>query len=217
MHRNRCLSLLGLSIFACSILAASTSHATSIGFNVSLDTSPLIGSSAGPFYIDFQLNDGSGVGDANNTVMINSFLFGGGNAVGSPVLTIGGASGNLLSSVSITDSAFLNEFAQQFDPGSTLRFHVNLTTNVDAGLTPDAFSFSILDHTLAPLPTTGLGDALLLVNINSSKPLIEAFSTTDGTNIQPIVTIPETGPSIVMLLIGLGAIWCLRRRFVHLA
>jgi hypothetical protein len=218
MHRNHYLPLLGLSIFACSLLAASTSHATSIGFNVSLGTSPLIGSSAGPFYIDFQLIDGSGIGDANNTVTINNFLFGGGNAVGSPLPPIGGASGDLSSFVSITDNSFLNEFTQQFNPGSKLSFHVNLTTNVDIGSpTPDAFSFAILDNTLAPLPTTGLGDALLLVNINSSTPLVEPFPTSPGSPIQlsapEISAVPETGSSISMLLVGLGAVWCFRRRF----
>jgi hypothetical protein len=35
------------------------------------------------FTIDFQLNDGSGLGDANNTVTINNFVFGSGNASGS--------------------------------------------------------------------------------------------------------------------------------------
>jgi hypothetical protein len=213
MHRNPYLSLLGFTVFACSILAASTSHATSIGFNVSLQTSPLIGNSAGPFFIDFQLNDGSGTGDANNNVMIDNFVFGGGSAVDGPLLTIGGATGNLSSSVSITDSEFLNEFTQQFDPGSMLNFRVNLTTNVDSGPTPDAFSFSILDSTLTPFPTTGLGDALLLVNINSENPLIETFPTSEGSTIQlsaPVITsVPETGSSISMLLMGIGAVWCL--------
>jgi hypothetical protein len=215
MQPNRYLSILGLIVCAFVVMQSPTSRAN-LMFNVSLNTSPLIGNATGPFYIDFQLNDGSGIGDANNTVMINGFLFGGGNAVDS-ILIIGGAGGSLFSSVSITDSAFLNEFAQQFDPGSKLKFHVNLTTNVDAGLTPDAFSFAILDNTLAPLPTTGLGDALLLVNINSGNPRIETFPTTNGTAIQPTVSIPETGSSFAMLLIGLGTVWCFRRRLLHLA
>jgi hypothetical protein len=214
MHRNRHLSSLRLSVFACFVLAASASHATRIGFNVSLGTSPLIGNSAGPFYIDFQLNDGSGIGDKNNTVTINNFLFGGGNPVGSPLPPIGGASGDLFSFVSITDNGFLNEFTQQFNPGATLNFHVTLSLNLDDGSpTPDLFSFAILDSTLAPLPTTGLGDALLLVNINSSTPLIDTFPTSPGSAIQlsaPRFSVPETGSAISMLLIALGAVWYLR-------
>ena len=47
-------------------------------FSVNLNTSSLIGNSAGPFYIEFQLNDGSGSipGDGNNTVNISNFDFG---------------------------------------------------------------------------------------------------------------------------------------------
>ena len=217
MHNhNRHLSLLGLVVCALSFVNAPDCRANLI-FDVTLATSSLIGNPAGPFYIDFQLNDGSGTGDTNNTVTINNFLFDGGSAAGSPLPGIGGASGSLFSSVGITDSAFLNEFTQQFFAGVTLSFRVNLTTNLDSGLTPDAFSFAILDNTLTPLPTTGLGDALLLVNINSSKPQIETFPTTDGTAIQPRFNVPETGSSFAMLLIGLGAVWCLRRRFLHAA
>jgi hypothetical protein len=216
MKYNRYLGVLvGLFAYAFSFVDAPDCHANLI-FNVSLNTSPLIGNAAGPFYIDFQLIDGSGTGDANNTVKITNFLFGGGDAVGSPLPPIGGASGDLSSFVSITDNSFLNEFTQQFNPGSKFSFTVNLTTNVDVGPTPDAFSFAILDNTLAPLPTTGLGDALLLVNINSSTARPETFPTTDGSNIQPRVNLPETGSSISMLLIGIGAVWCFRR-FLRLA
>jgi hypothetical protein len=219
MKHNRYLPMLGLIACAfASVLNVPECHAVLI-FDVSMDTSPLINNPAGPFYIDFQLNDGSGIGDGNNTVTINNFLFPGGNPVGSPLPPIGGASGDLSSSVSITDKSFLNEFTQQFNPGSGLSFRVNLTTNVDAGSTPDAFSFAILDNTLAPLPTTGLGDAFLLVDINQTHPAIDTFRSADGSPIQlaapqfSVISVPETGSSISMLLIGLGAIWCLRRGF----
>src|SRR4030095_9544437 len=81
----------------------------------------------------------------------------------------------------------------------------------------DAFSFAILDFTLTPLPTTGLGDALLLVNINQMHPGIETFRTTEDSPFElsapEITAVPETGSSISMLLIGLGAVWRFRRRF----
>ena len=90
------------------------------------DTSPLMGSPPpGPFYIDFQLNDGRGIGDANNMVAIGNFQFDGGNPMGNPLPPIGGAMGDLSSSVTITDSSFLNEFTQQFNPGSDLSTNSN--------------------------------------------------------------------------------------------
>lgn len=206
MKHNRSQSLLRLIVCAFALMQSPAGRAN-LMFDVSLNTSPLMGNPAGPFYIDFQLNDGSGTGDANSNIVIDSFK--GGKAVNLFLLTIGGASGNLSSSVSITDSGFLNEFIQQFDPGSALTFRVSLSVNDVDSPTPDLFSFMILNSTFTPLPTTGLGNALLLVNIDSSKPLIDTFPTTDGTAIQPRV--PETGSSFAMLLIGLGAIWCLRR------
>jgi hypothetical protein len=75
------------------------------------------------------------------------------------------------------DSDFFNQFIQEFTPGSTLSFDVQMTTNVDAGPTPDAFSFAILDRTLAEIPTFGLADAFLFVDINSPTPTVQAFAS----------------------------------------
>src|SRR5579859_8130563 len=86
-------------------------------FAVTLDTSPLIGHPAGPFSLNFQFTDGQGTGDANNTVTLSSFAFGGGSAAGGPSLT-GGASGSLGSGVVLTDSAFFNAFTEGFTPGT---------------------------------------------------------------------------------------------------
>jgi len=71
----------------------------------------LFRSSIRHFSLDFQLTDGSGTGDANNTVILSDFGFGGGTAVGNPNLT-GGATGDLASTVTLTDTAFLNDFFQ---------------------------------------------------------------------------------------------------------
>ncbi len=53
-------------------------------YNVSLDTSSLIGNAAGPFSLDFQFNDGSGTNDGNNTVTLTNFAFGGGGGEQAP-------------------------------------------------------------------------------------------------------------------------------------
>src|SRR5437016_13675526 len=80
-------------------------HAGIINGSVSLDTSGL----SGTFELGFILTDGSATGDANNTVTLGNFGFGGGSA-GSvdPLLSTGGASGDLTSGVALVDSAFLN-------------------------------------------------------------------------------------------------------------
>jgi hypothetical protein len=216
MRHNRGLFLLLVAI-TFTLLEADC-YANLI-FSVNLDTAPLIANPAAPFSLDYQLLDGSGTGDANNTAMIDSFVFGTGSPIGSPMI-IGGASGSLSSSVNIIDSAFLNEFSQQFNPGSQLSFRVELTTNVDAGPAPDAFSFSILDNSGSEIPTTGLGNAFLLVNIDSASPMIETFSTSATSPISisaPEVTVPVPEGSTLPLL-GFGVVglltfdWLWRRR-----
>ena len=147
-------------------------------FLVSLDTSTLIGHPAGPFALNFQLNDGSGLGDANSTAILSDFMFHGGTSTG-VAATLGGATGDLGSSMTLTDSSFLNVFSQSFVPASLLTFRLSLTTNADAGPTPDQFSMAILDSTGFEIPTSGLytvgSDAMLTIDIASSGLQIQTF------------------------------------------
>lgn len=144
--------------------------------NVALNTSGLIGHPAGPFSLNFQLNDGSGTRDGNNRVIITNFYFGAdGKAVGSPRIT-GGVGGSLTANVSILDTEILNSFIQEFMPGQSLSFTVLLTGNLDDGETPDQFSFAILDRTGAEIPTTSHTQAFLLVDISSPSPAIQIFA-----------------------------------------
>src|SRR5262249_36495481 len=113
-------------------------HGGVINGSVSLDTSGL----SGTFAIGFLLTDGSGLGDANNTVTLDSFAFGGGSA-GAVLATTAGASGDFATGVTIVDSEFFNLFAQAFTAGTVLTFDFGLTTNVDAGGTPDQFSIAL--------------------------------------------------------------------------
>jgi hypothetical protein len=145
-------------------------------YDVALSTSPLIGEAAGPFSLAFQLNDGSGTGDANNTAILSNFQFGGGSASGLPTL-FGGATGDLSSGITLTDSSFFNAFAQPFNPGGLLVFSLQMSTNVDLGGTPDEFSFSILDSSGAPIPTTGFVDAFFILDIDSSNPTPQSFGS----------------------------------------
>ena len=128
--RKSRLALLALMAGMCPLASAS------IIFDVSLDTSPLIGDPAAPFALEFQFNDGSGLGDGNNTVVLDNFSFGAGGAATGAPSTAGGASGSVGTSVSFVDNEFFNQFVQPFTPGSLLSFRVSLSTNLDAGGTP---------------------------------------------------------------------------------
>jgi hypothetical protein len=205
----------------CLALTLSPAQAN-LMFNVNLDTTPLVGNAAGPFSLDFQLISGGGGG--TNTAIVSHFNFGGGSASGSPTL-IGGASGDLLGTVTLMDSTFFNEFFQPFIAGHSLSFDVNLTTQVAPGPTPDAFSFAILDSSGFEIPTTSFSDALVLADISSLNPPIQTFagdSSAPGgialsapTITSGQVTVPEPG-TLLLLLMGLGgwalAPWRLRGR-----
>jgi hypothetical protein len=179
---------------------------------VSLDTSTLVGV-PGIFEIDFQLNDGSGTGDGSNTATIGDFDFGGGAAVGSPPFLAGGASGDLSTVVTITDSQFLNVFSQEFVPGAMLRFFLDLTTNVDAGPTPDQFSFAILLDGLE-IATDGPASELLSIDLDSAVPAINTYAGIDPDlplAAPQAAVVPEPG-TLLLLAAGLTALGTRRQR-----
>ncbi len=180
------------------LCGAPPGHAALIfSFSVSLATSPLIGEPSGPFSLDFQLNDGSGTGDGNNSATLTNFTFGAGGMAGpgAPTL-IGGAAGDLSTAIMLRDLGFQNEFFQEFTPGDLLCFDVSLTTNVDPGPTPDQFSFAILDGTGAEIPTQAIGgEVFLRVNITADPPPIETFAS-DLARTSIDLGSPSVGPCI---------------------
>jgi len=147
-------------------------------YNVTLDTAPLVSHPAGPFYVEFAFTDGSGYGDGNNTVTASAFNFGGGSALGSPVV-FGGASGSLETGVTITDTSFLSLFYEQFAPGLQLSFTLGLTSNNDADGIPDGLTFFVLDNSGVPLPTLapGGGDYFFTAALGSSGAVFNVYGS----------------------------------------
>jgi len=199
----RALALLGA-------LAVATVSKAQLQLHVAVDTSSLVGNPGGPYSLDFQLNDGSGWGDSNNTAALSNFQFGTGTAVGSGS-TFGGTGGDLSSNVWLTDSnSLLNDFYQGFTPGSWLSFDLTLTTNVDGGGTPDLFSFAILDGALMNLPTKSLGsDTFMEINLDSASPSVATFASLDGLITITATPVPEAstyglGAAALLAMMGLS-------------
>jgi hypothetical protein len=183
---------------------------------VTVDTSGLPSSPGSE--VEFYLIDGSGTGAGNNTATLSSFGFGGGSAgaVDWPN-TFGGVSGDMTSTISITDTSFTNVLSQFFTAGSSLSFVLDLTTNVDAGPTPDQFGFLIVDPSGNPIPTSDPNDNLLLVNIDSSDPAVDTFS--DLVTVAPVGAVATPEPSsAIWLVTGLFLmVWFSRRSRARLA
>src|SRR4029078_7193141 len=101
---------------------------------------------------------------------LTDFAFGsGGGPSGAPTLT-GGAWGELSGTVTLTDTAFLNEFTQGFTPGDLLSFHLSATGNFAGGI-PDGFSLAILDNTELELPTMSSSGAFVQIDFGARAPL----------------------------------------------
>jgi hypothetical protein len=150
-------------------------------------------------------------------VSLSNFVFTNGAPMGAANL-FGGATGDLSWGVTLTDAlSFSNEFFQLFSATTTrVGFNVSITDNVEPGI-PDAFSMAILDSGLSNIPTTGLGDSLLLVNIGSS-PLhfskIQQFSSTAPDAGVTVAATPEPGTIGLVLVSGfIVLVWGVRRKY----
>jgi hypothetical protein len=178
--------------------AGADSVADPLSLQVTINTTPLQG--LGQFSLDFQFLDGDGI--QNNSVVLSGFDFvGGGGPIGVPTL-VGGAAGSIASSIALTDTEFFNALTQPFTAGPALVFSLALTTNAAAAGSPDRFALAILDASGAAIPTTGLAEELLGIDI--TRPLTMTTSGSDLTrtaldlSAPAIQAVPE--PSTVGLL-----------------
>lgn len=174
--------------------------------DVSVDTSSLAGLTGSEVFFEF--TDGSGTGDGNNTVTLSNISLGTGVVGSVDTSVFGGAGGfdpasNLSSGISITDSSFFNQFAQYFTPGGFLSFTLDLTTNVDAGGTPDQFSLYIDDPNFncidsATDPTCV--NSILSVSLDSSTAPTTSYDSDLVTAASPAAPSPVPEPSSLLLL-----------------
>jgi hypothetical protein len=216
--------LLGLAL----IVTCTGARADQV-FTVSLDTSQLAADYTGPFGLDFEL-----VGTNGNTVTLSNFSFGTGGAAGpGPAFLTGGASGDIGSSVILSDSTyFFSDFNQQFTPGSTLTFTVDMTLNAPpSGGSPDNFSmviFSSYDPVNGYNPSTLLGGIPIptndpsgndtFINVDNNGPgatsvLSYPSASGDITITVTSTSVPEPGSGVLLFSgIACTAIAISRRR-----
>lgn len=161
-------NILKSSILAAIVVAvgSTTAQAASVTVEFGLNTSSIVG--LGTFSLAFQLVDGSGTGDADNTVNLSNLNFSGGSASGAAML-FGGATGSVASGLSLTNSSPLfNAAVQGFVPGQQLTFDATFTNNADTPFS-DLFLLSILDPGGNGIPTFDTAnDSFLTVTLNGT-------------------------------------------------
>ena len=205
---------LGGLVIALALFCSPALKAQFFSFNVDLNTAALSGDPYSPFFLDFQLNKGSG--SLPSSVTLSNFLFTGGTALGSPVFT-GNASGSFASSVSLNASAIpFNEFYQGFTTGTTdIKFTATFSQNF-TGLMPTGFAAAILDNA----PTNLMNPGQIWTNAPDTVSLVTLdLGATNGLNdvgvfsstapspagvTATVTAIPE--PSAYAVLMGISAL-----------
>jgi hypothetical protein len=197
-----------------ALFSAAVSHAAV--FYVTIDTSALLvppASTAAPFYLDFQFNDGGILN--NNIASLTVYDFGGGSATGSAV-TFGGATGDIATGVLFDNTASFQELYQGFTPGTSLTFVLNMTTAMDVPA-PDAFFVSILDSSLQNITTNGFGNSLVNISLDAPTPT-ETYSLGNGDFAGVAATaVPEPTSLGVIMTLGVAGLAALRRKRLNVA
>ncbi len=190
-----------LAFLAVAALAAlpPRAHADSI-INVNVNTSAFLNEANSE--VIFEFSDGDQSFSSNNTATLTSFNLGGG-ALGSVDPNSGGPyTGDMSSTLSLQDGTPITAFGQFFTPGSFLSFTVDLTTNPDAGSTPDEFSMFVYDpngNPLAPVTTDNPFGILLTADITPTGPVQDNYDPNDVTANPAGAPAPVPEPPTLML------------------
>ncbi|HTQ30831.1 MAG TPA: NF038129 family PEP-CTERM protein [Opitutaceae bacterium] len=191
-------------VLVSALLCAPALRAGIFDFHIDFDTGALTSAPNAPFYLDFQLNEGSG--SLPNSVTLSHFVFDGGSPLGSPMPWSDGT-GDLSSAVSLSDSPSspFNEFSQGFTPGTTgIHFDVAISQN-SPGAIPDEFAAAILDSEPGyPQIATNAPDGVSLVTLDiaaaNALADVQTYGSTSPAGVTATAIIPE--PSDAVALFG---------------
>jgi hypothetical protein len=208
------LHFLRTLLLGMALVSGGTVAALAQTYTVSLSTDALNANSASePFSLDFQFVDGSGTGDANNTITLKNFNFSSGGSLSSPASLSGGASQSG-GTFTITDSSSFNEVLTPFtagtSPNSTLSFQLTTTNHAEtgAGSSPDELTFYVLDSNDNDVPTSDAA-ASSLVTIDLGAPGGPSITTFNGTTpyagLDVSVTETPEPSSVATFMLGLAA------------
>ena len=205
---------LRLAVLAMSALMVASS--VSAGpLLVTLDTSSLSGTQALVFGL-------TNFDASSNTIFLSDFAFGGGGAVPATAdCTFGGTFSGLGCTGDLTVGVTLEDldptatfFLQQFDPGSSLSFKLEATSNF-AGPVPDQFAMFVCDAGLSTCYSDDASGALLLLDLTggSVSPASFVLFGASGAGLPaPVVTAVSAPEPGTLLLFAAAALAAIRRQ-----
>ncbi|HEY3757081.1 MAG TPA: NF038129 family PEP-CTERM protein [Opitutaceae bacterium] len=209
--RNRFSSGLTL-LSALAALGVSAASANQFEFGVSLDTANLAADPSGPFYLELQLNEGSG--SIPNTATVDDIRFVNGAPVGGTSQSWGTVSGDLSSSVALADSPAspFNGFLQEFTSSTTsITFDVWVSQNA-AGIVPDEFSVALLNSQpgLPEIPTNAPdGVSLVTFNLGANNTAADVMGY---ATLSPDAHVPDAASTLALLAAGMAGLALVSRR-----
>ncbi len=164
------------------------------------------------YYTEFTLTDGSGAGDGNSTAAVSNLVFTNGTAGAVLPPTSGNVTGNPGTTLTLMDgpaaSGPLADYAQAFTVfGPTSQFSFDLllsATSVEAGPTPDNFTFQILGSNQAPLATNGpTGVEFVTADYTSTAPTATGYHGTGAlTSVRATISAPSAVPELPPAVTG---------------
>jgi hypothetical protein len=192
---------------------------------LTLNTTPLETSSAGPFTLDFQLNEGDGGSNNYNQVTLSNFGFGGGSVSTTPTSSTGGITVTPSPfEVVLAETSFFNDVQFSFTPGSSLSFTFSSTTNNDP-VAPDTFTFAIYDNSGNEIATTNPSgfDSFVEVDLPSGSSGVNTILSGSAPGASVMLNPPSQGssgaPSVpepsyfaAISLLAAALVWKTRRR-----
>ena len=203
------MSRLGLRAFALASLVLClqlfSARASAVPFLISVDTSPLQGSSG---FLDLQFNPAD-VGTPGALATLSAFA-GNLGLVGAPTLD-GAASGTLPGALLLGNTAPFNAYFQAVQFGSLFSFVVDFTGDflTQSSLLGTSFSVGLLNDGLAPLLTNDVSGSLLRFELQAGNVTFQAFQANGrvAASVTP-VSLPASSTlfAIGMLLLLAGVL-----------